>query len=246
MFLNFFTGQGPRKFYVALPPGNSKSPSPTPTKTPSITPSRSIGATPPATPSITPSVTTSPIPFSVTPTPTKSFITPSPTSSPNCSDGTILDLMQQASLQFTQTSVGYYKINLSETKRNIYGESLEKWFYQPFDIKCSFDRQPTTIRDEMFGPDIERILKINVPKSIFDAPVPNFPIQGANMLPEIGDIILDRSVDVYYEIHNVIINYISIAVAVNTGCPPANLILYELSCHHTRVTKLNLLPYKII
>jgi hypothetical protein len=246
MFFNLFNG--PRKFYVALPPGNSPSPSRTPSITPTVTPSRSIGSSPPPTPTITPSITTTPQSPTPTPTPTKSFVTPSPSASPNCTNSTILDLMQQAALQFMQTSIIYYKIDLNQTKKNLYGESLEKWFYQPFDIKCSYDREPNTIRDEMFGPDVERIVKIIIPKSIFDIPNPSFPIAGKNMLPEIGDILLDRSVDIYYEVHNIIINYLPLAANFNTGtaCPPVNLITYELDCHHTRSTRLNLLPYKII
>jgi hypothetical protein len=38
----------------------------------------------------------------------------------------IFEQMQQAALQFMKTDVAYYKLNLYQTKKNIYGESLEK------------------------------------------------------------------------------------------------------------------------
>jgi hypothetical protein len=269
MFSSIFTG--PRKFYVAIPPGGSSSPTPTPSiqclnftldggtdpsgRTFTFTDCDNISRTITVPSGSTASYCIQ-LPYSATgassttpcsgipPVPTP---TPTPSTSIICSNSTILDLMQQAALQFTKTSVVYYKLNLSETKRNIYGESLEKWFYQPFIIKCSFERDPTITKDEMFGTDVARSLKITAPKSIFSTSEPEFPIPGSNILPEIGDIILDRSVDIYYEIHNIVVNYIPVAAAnININCPPVNLITYDLICHQTRVTKLNLLPYKTI
>jgi hypothetical protein len=226
-----------------LPPGVSQSPSVTPTRTPSVTPSIS------ATPSVTPSVTKTP---SVTPTVTVSpSITPTPTPSPDCNPGNILQQMQLAALNLLQTAVGYYKIDLSQTKRNIYGESLEKWFLQPVLTKCSIERDPDTIKDEMFGPDVDRKITLQFPKAVFDAPDPNniYSGVGLNFLPEIGDIIYERSLDRYFEVHNIIVDYQPYNANVGLGnlaCPPLELVTYKLECYHTRVSRLNLLPHKLI
>jgi hypothetical protein len=212
----------------------------TPTKTPSATPSTtpSVSKTPSATPSVsaTPSI-------SKTPTPTP---TPSPTA--DCSQLNIFSQMQQAALQFMKTDVAYYKHNLDQTKRNIYGESLEKWYYQPFLIKCTIERNPDIIKDEMFGPDIDKTAKLTIPRVAWEQGNAGL-IQGANVLPEIGDIIYDRSTERYYEVHNIIHDYVPINANIGLGqtsCPQAELVTFNIECHQTRVSRLNLSPYKVL
>jgi len=222
------------------PPGLSVTPSPTPTITPTIT--ATVSVTPSRTPTVTPTVTVTP---SITRTPT---ITPTPSPSADCSQLNIFSQMQQAALQFMKTDIAYYKTNLNQTKRNIYGESLEKWYFQPFLIKCTIERNADTIKDEMFGPDIEKTAKLTIPRVAWEQGNAGL-IQGANILPEIGDIIYDRSTERYYEIHNIIHEYIPINANIGFGqssCPQAELVTYNIECHQTRVTRLNLSPYKVI
>lgn len=228
----------------APPPSVSRTPSITPTvtptitKTPSVTPSISVSPSTPASPSITPSISRTP------------SITPTPSPSPDCNLGGILVSFQMSLLSRLQTAVGYYKLNSSQTKKNIYGEALEKWYYQPVLAKCSITRNPDTIRDEMFGPDIEKNLTLTFPKAVFDKPDPNYPYQGVgiNLLPEIGDIIYERSLDRYFEIHNIIIDYepFNANVGTSLACPPVELVTYKLECHHTRVSRLNISPDKLL
>jgi hypothetical protein len=226
-----------------LPPGVSLSVTPTPTRTPSVTPSISV------TPSVTPTISKTP---SITPTISVSpSITPTPTPSVDCNTGNILQQMQLAALNLLQTAVGYYKIDLSQAKRNIYGESLEKWYFQPVLTKCSIERDPDNIKDEMFGPDVERKITLTFPKAVFDVQDPDniYAGVGLNFLPEIGDIIYERSLDRYFEVHNIIIDYQPYNANVGVGtlaCPPLELITYKLECYHTRSSRLNLLPYKLL
>lgn len=216
---------------------------PIPSKTPSVTPTVSI------TPSFGSSLTPTPSAYpGASATPSISF-TPTPTLSIDCGGLNIFDQMQGAALKFMQISVGYYKINLNETKRNIYGESLEKWYYQPFAIRCLIERDPDSIDNEMFGPDVQKSIKVTVPRIAFDdETVSN--VTGANVLPEIGDIFEDRNTERWYEVHNIVSNYIPVTTNATDeqllNCPQANLVIYVLECYQTRVTKLNTLPYKII
>ena len=239
-------------------PSVSKTPSVTPTisVTPTVTPtisvtpspSRSLGASPSVTPTTTPSISISSTPsVSRTPsvTPTIS-VTPSP--SVDCSQLGIFQQMQQAALQFMKTDVAYYKFNLHQTKKNIYGESLEKWYYQPFLIKCTIERNPDIIKDEMFGPDIDKTAKLTIPRVAWEQGNAGL-IQGANVLPEIGDIIYDRSTERYYEIYNIIHDYVPINANIGLGqtsCPQAELVTFNIECHQTRVSRLNLSPYKVL
>jgi hypothetical protein len=220
---------------------------PIPSSTPSVT------ITPSVTPSIGTSSTPSPTPsynWNVSPSLTPSItLTPTPTLSIDCGGLNIFDQMQGAALKFMQTSIGYHKLNLNETKRNIYGESLEKWYYKPFVLRCLIERNDDNLKDEMFGPDVQRSLKVTVPRLAFDnETVSN--INGANILPEIGDIFEDRNTERYYEVHNVISKFLPIITNATDeqliNCPQNTLVVYDLECYQTRVTKLNILPNKII
>jgi hypothetical protein len=221
-------------------PGASITPSVTPSSTPSI--SRTPSVTPSTTPSTTPSISITPS-ISKSPTPT-----PTPSPSADCTPLNVFSQMQQAALQYMRTDVAYYKHNLYQTKRNIYGESLEKWYYEPFLIRCMIDREPDSIRDEMFGPDVNKTATLTIPRIAWEQGNAGL-IQGANVLPEIGDIIYDRSTERYYEVNNINHTYIPIPSNINVGqssCPQAELVTFSLSCHQTRVSRLNLSPYKVL
>jgi hypothetical protein len=157
--------------------------------------------------------------------------------------------MQAAALEFMKISIGYHKLNLSETKRNIYGESLEKWYYEPVLVRCLMERSPDTIDNEMFGPDVQKSLKLTIPRVALENTTTG-TLNGANILPEIGDIILDRGTERYYEVHNIVVNYIPVTTNYTPiqvqYCPPVQLPIYELECHQTRVSRLNLTPFKLI
>jgi hypothetical protein len=160
----------------------------------------------------------------------------------------IFTQMQQAALQFMKTDVAYYKLNLYQTKKNIYGESLEKWYYEPFLIKCTIEREADVIVNEMFGPDVDKTAKLTIPRVAWEQGNAGL-IQGANVLPEIGDIIYDRSTERYYEVHNIIHDYVPINANIGLGqtsCPQAELVTFNIECHQTRVSRLNLSPYKVL
>jgi hypothetical protein len=243
--------------FPALTPSRSPSVSRTPTPTPTTSETTRVGSSPSVTPSITPSITRTP---SVTPSVTPSITitpsisrTPAPTITPSpsvdCSEMAIFTQMQQAALQFMKTDVAYYKLNLYQTKRNIYGESLEKWYYEPFLIKCTIEREADVIVNEMFGPDVTKAISLTIPRTAWETTQPENLVKGANLLPEIGDIVFDRSTERYYEINNIISDYIPVNTNIGFGqsnCPQAELVTYNMECNQTRVSRLNLLPYKIL
>jgi hypothetical protein len=219
---------------------------PIPTSTPTPTPTRTVAPTPtpPPTPTPQPTLTPTPTPTrtpSPTPTPTLTPTpTPTPTATPNCVDNTFMQQLAQAAINFARMTVGYYKVNLEQTKRNIYGESLEKWYWQPIIVKCRIDRDPQTAPAPEYGVEREQTLKVTATKQTFEE---------IKLYPEIGDIILDRDTERYYEVHNINITYIPIVSNQNPtayiDCPQNTLITFELECHHTRVSRLNLSPNKL-
>ena len=60
-----------------------------------------------------------------------------------------------------EQQVGYYKIDLSKTTSNIYGESNgQKIFYDPVLINCLIERTPPTWKTDSFGPDVDQDLVV--------------------------------------------------------------------------------------
>lgn len=178
---------------------------------------------------------------------------PSPTDTSgslvDCIDFVTPQQMQSSLVSFLTNRILYYKINLDQTKKNIYGESLEKWYYEGIQTKGYVERSPETLSNEMFGADINQQLKITIPEAVLN---PNnvfnltIPI---NITPEIGDIIFDLGRERYYEIHNVVVTYYPIATNIgvtNLNCPPVKIQQYELDCYMTRVSRLNLSPFKLL
>jgi hypothetical protein len=167
----------------------------------------------------------------------------------DCIEFVTPQLMQSSLVSFLTNRVLYYKINLDQTQKNIYGESLEKWYYDGIQTRCYIDRSPETVTDEMFGPDIEQQIKITIPEAALSLDNPFNIVVPANILPEIGDIVFDLGRERYYEIHNVTTTYYPVATNVgvsNLNCPPVKIMQFELDCYMTRVSKLNLSPYKLL
>jgi len=141
--------------------------------------------------------------------------------------------------------VPYYKISATNSSVNIYGESTSKWYYQPVLIKCYIDRSDELQVIEDYGVS-------NTQKSQFW--FVHEIMQKIGVMPEVGDIILDR--ERYYEVYNVNENWIDfgnddqyIYGASNFESSSLNKrgqsLVFELDTVMTRPLKLNLLPYKI-
>ena len=90
-----------------------------------------------------------------------------------------------------QVAVVLYKINIYETKVNIYGESLNKTWHQGVELYALADKEPENVQYEGFGPDNLQVITFKFDKDTCSE---------KNIYPEIGDIVyFDNS---YYEIDN--------------------------------------------
>lgn len=128
----------------------------------------------------------------------------------------------------------FYKFNLINTKDNIYGESKEKFYYEPVKIDCliSRDDQESTNREE--GVDLDQ-------NSIFY--FLRDDLVERNILPERGDIIMWR--ENYFEIDNIVENTFifgkqeeySLTSDLETFGSSWRLKCYT---HLTRINKLNI------
>ena len=76
--------------------------------------------------------------------------------------------------------VGYYKVKLGDTKTNIYGEALTKYFIGPVLIPCLIVRGEFAKENTDFGLDTMRDVDFRFFKD---------HMIEANIYPEVGDVV---------------------------------------------------------
>ena len=91
-----------------------------------------------------------------------------------------------------QTTVKIFKLSLSETKTNLYGESLGKSYLPAVQCACLIERDESTIEYEGFGPDRAQNAEFRFNRAT---------LEEKNLFPEIGDIIFHNNA--YFEIDKV-------------------------------------------
>jgi hypothetical protein len=94
--------------------------------------------------------------------------------------------------EIVSQEIGYYKIMLSDTQANIYGEALSKYFIGPVLIPCLINRGDFNVDVQPYGPDSIRSVDFRFFKD---------HLVEANIVPEIGDIVMYN--ELYYEVDNV-------------------------------------------
>ena len=167
-------------------------------------------------------------------------IPPSPPSAPNpppagstIPSSGVIDNSIANTINYSNMVVDYFKINLESTVTNIYGEAPEKWYYPAAKVKCLIERGVITNTNDDFGVDATQTLTITIPKQ---------NLESFNFLVEVGDIVSDR--ERFYEVNNIDSQFITIsgggsASNQSTGTT-GQVVLFILTCHLTRVTRLNL------
>jgi hypothetical protein len=158
-----------------------------------------------------------------------------PGGSPSGGGGTIPPVLSGI-INYSNMVVGYFKINLEQTVTNMYGESLEKWYYPPLEVKCLLERGDYTNPDDEFGVGISQTLTVKIIRD---------QLLDLNFIPEVGDIVTDQ--ERYYEVNTLNTSIITIPGATaqngNPGGTAGEIVLLNLTCHLTRTTKLNIKEY---
>ena len=91
-----------------------------------------------------------------------------------------------------ETAVVLYKLVIEDSKTNLYGESLNKTYYQGVECSAIIQREDTQSNYEGFGADSSQTVQFRFNR---------FTLEENNFYPEIGDIIYHN--DGYFEIDNV-------------------------------------------
>ena len=90
-----------------------------------------------------------------------------------------------------QNTIVLFKVNMNETKVNIYGESLNKTWYPGVELYALYSKNPEDVVYEGFGPEMQQNITFKLDRIMCEE---------KNVYPEVGDIIFfDTS---YYEIDN--------------------------------------------
>jgi hypothetical protein len=162
-----------------------------------------------------------------------------PTSSVVVSNPVVVNNLN-AQISYSNMKVGYFKIDLYNTKPNLYGEAVEKWYYPPIEIKCLLERGIVSNVDTEYGVDVNQTLTITVSKTEFETTY--------KFTPEVGDIVSDQ--EKYYEISSIdrqitTLPGASTNASVTAGSTPGQVVLYVLSAYLTRTSKLNIVKYSM-
>lgn len=90
-----------------------------------------------------------------------------------------------------QNTIVLFKINMNETKVNIYGESLNKTWYPGVQVYALIDKEPESARYEGFGLDTDQNVTFKLDR---------WMLEEKGIYPEVGDIINWNAG--YFEIDN--------------------------------------------
>lgn len=105
---------------------------------------------------------------------------------------TVLKFNKEFVNTVVDTPVVLYKVNISETKINIYGEGTTKATYTGVQVPCLIDRQNARTNSDAGLPDVTQDVTFAFLRTT---------LQEKNVYPEIGDVVFFDSQ--FYEINTV-------------------------------------------
>lgn len=79
-----------------------------------------------------------------------------------------------------QNTIVLFKVNVNETKVNIYGESMNKTWYPGVEVFALIDKDPESARYEGFGLDTDQNVTFKLDR---------WMLEEKGVYPEVGDII---------------------------------------------------------
>lgn len=133
-----------------------------------------------------------------------------------------------------EQEIGYYKLSLTDTQANLYGEALEKVYLDPVKLNCLITRGDQVISVDDFGPDLGREASFAfIREDLVDT----------NTVPEVGDIVLWH--EDYYEVDTVRENQLFVGRdssynLTNYGSRFGSSVSIIVDCHLTRADKVGI------
>lgn len=106
--------------------------------------------------------------------------------------GTFKGISKELLENIVSQQCGYYKIVLQDAVKNVYGESLQKYYIGPVLLNCLIERGDFSFDQGDFGPDTARPVTFRFLKQ---------HMVEADVHPEVGDVVMYN--EVYYLVDNV-------------------------------------------
>jgi hypothetical protein len=133
-----------------------------------------------------------------------------------------------------EQEIGYYKLSLTDTQANLYGEAMDKVYLNPVKLNCFITRGDQVINVDEFGPDLGRDASFAfIRQDLVDA----------NTVPEVGDIVLWH--EDYYEVDTVRENQLFVGRdssynLTSYGSRFGSSVSIIVDCHLTRADKVGI------
>lgn len=133
-----------------------------------------------------------------------------------------------------EQEIGYYKLSLTDTQANLYGEATDKIFLNPVKLNCLITRGDQVINVDEFGPDLGREASFAfIREDLVDA----------NTVPEVGDIVMWH--EDYYEVDTVRENQLFVGRdssynLTHNGHKFGSSVSIIVDCHLTRADKVGI------
>lgn len=128
----------------------------------------------------------------------------------------------------------YYKPSLEESSTNLYGESLNKVFWEAVKLVCLITRGDQVITEQEYGPDLDRTASFAFIRE---------DLTLVQVVPEVGDIVEWHNT--YYEVDVVRENQLFVGKdqsysLTDYGFRYGNSVSIIVDCHMTRGEKLGI------
>ena len=131
--------------------------------------------------------------------------------------------------------VGYYKLSLSDTVIDLYGESNKKMYFNPVLLTCIIGRNPQQDVQATYGSDTNRIMSFSFLKA---------DLEPIGLVPEKGDIVMWN--ESYFEVDIPIEDQLVVGKDPNYALSTSNQyygmsLAITCECHLTHVNRLNII-----
>jgi hypothetical protein len=104
----------------------------------------------------------------------------------------LVNINRELLKDIVEQEILYYKISLEDTLSNLYGESLNKSYWEPLKLNCLVTRGDQVITSDDFGPDLSREASFAFIRQ---------DLSDVSVVPEVGDILMWH--EDYYEVDTV-------------------------------------------
>ena len=146
----------------------------------------------------------------------------------------LVNINRELLKDIVEQEILYHKISLEDTEANIYGEALEKTYYNAVKLNCLITRGDQVIDIQEFGPDLGR-------EASFAFLRPD--LEDTNVVPEVGDIVQWHND--FYEVDTVRENQLFVGRdksynLTNYGKNFGSSLSIIVDCHLTRADRVGI------